>query len=421
MNILLRYVGVLTLVQLLIFSDLVISLGAEAVSNGEVAGSTVTASGQGIDAAEALQNALKAAVEQAVGILVDAQTIVINEKQIEEEILTFSSGYVERYDKVTESKAPSGIVNIKIRAVVRRDRLLERLKSNKPASALVSGANLFAEVKTKEASAVDATEMLKRELKELTLGLLEASVTTNRPVIVPGSTSEVRARWVVTVRSNVRMYQTNAMLRLKRILDLAAIRKQEISTKSSEVIYMSSSTLFSIEKLSTQFARLTNPNTEGLLALETGRNGNGSTRNWTLYVLDQRIVSSLQTMTIPKRLRLQIALLGDSDDVIATDFMAMSPDNWQDRWTIKVSHQKGGETIDRTIDTIQWMFRWVDIDEHHKTPMLVVSPGLQVNLYFGDGHWYANSFGYYVHMDLAASQLQQIQKFQCCIVEESNP
>ena len=56
---------------------------------------SVVATGIGKDRDEALKSALRAAVEQAVGVLVDAETLVTNDKLVTDKILTFSDGFVQ--------------------------------------------------------------------------------------------------------------------------------------------------------------------------------------------------------------------------------------------------------------------------------------------------------------------------------------
>ena len=62
----------------------------------------VVASGVGVDADKALQNALMNAVQQAVGLVVDAGTLVKNEAIVKDQILTYSDGYVEHFNKIKD-------------------------------------------------------------------------------------------------------------------------------------------------------------------------------------------------------------------------------------------------------------------------------------------------------------------------------
>jgi len=64
----------------------------------------VVATGVGTDADKALQNAFSQAIEQTVGVLVDAESVVKNDQLIRDEVLTFSRGYVENFAVVSNGR-----------------------------------------------------------------------------------------------------------------------------------------------------------------------------------------------------------------------------------------------------------------------------------------------------------------------------
>ena len=69
----------------------------------------VLARGVSINAEKALLNALRNAVQQVVGVVVDAETLVKNEKVVKDEILDFSNGFVEKFEKIREEKNDDGL------------------------------------------------------------------------------------------------------------------------------------------------------------------------------------------------------------------------------------------------------------------------------------------------------------------------
>ena len=79
----------------------------------------VVVTGDGADADKALQNAFSQAIEQAVGVLVDAETVVKNDQLIRDEVLTYSRGYVEKYE-VVKRWQEDGLHRATIQAVVAR-------------------------------------------------------------------------------------------------------------------------------------------------------------------------------------------------------------------------------------------------------------------------------------------------------------
>jgi hypothetical protein len=98
----------------------------------------VVVTGVGTDPEKAVQNAFSQAIEQTVGVLVDAESVVKNDQLIRDEILTYSRGYVEKYD-VVKRWQEDALHHATIRAVVARDKLVEKLRGMKIAVHEVAG------------------------------------------------------------------------------------------------------------------------------------------------------------------------------------------------------------------------------------------------------------------------------------------
>ena len=93
----------------------------------EEASVQVVAAGLGVDAEKALKSAFSNAVQQAVGLVADAETIAKNDRIVRDQILAHSDAYIEKYDIVSQGKNPDGLVEVKIKATVRRRQLVEKL------------------------------------------------------------------------------------------------------------------------------------------------------------------------------------------------------------------------------------------------------------------------------------------------------
>jgi len=74
----------------------------------------ITVSGQGTSRDGAIADALRAAVEQAVGVLVDAQTVTRNYQVINDDIYTKAQGFVEDYRVINEK--PGDVYTVTLRA-----------------------------------------------------------------------------------------------------------------------------------------------------------------------------------------------------------------------------------------------------------------------------------------------------------------
>ncbi len=100
----------------------------------------VTATGQGSTERNALHDAMRQAIEQEVGLLIDSRTYVENYQVINDRIYTQSSGYIESYD-ILDSSFFNGIWKVDIRAQVRSETLRTDLMSKLQKKALI-GANM---------------------------------------------------------------------------------------------------------------------------------------------------------------------------------------------------------------------------------------------------------------------------------------
>ena len=101
---------------------------------------TVTAKGQGADERSALHAAMRAAVEQEVGVYVDSRTRIENYRLLSDSVYTKSEGYIDHYD-ILSHDVLGGVHTITIRAEVSSERLRAGALSRLQKKALI-GANL---------------------------------------------------------------------------------------------------------------------------------------------------------------------------------------------------------------------------------------------------------------------------------------
>lgn len=76
--------------------------------SGTASARSVSALGMGLTAAEAENDALRNAVEQAVGVLVDSETLVRNHVLLHDEIYTKSRGFITNYVVIERRETASG-------------------------------------------------------------------------------------------------------------------------------------------------------------------------------------------------------------------------------------------------------------------------------------------------------------------------
>lgn len=101
---------------------------ASMLMSSTVDAGSIEAFGRGIDQASAIRSALRAAIEEEIGVLVDSKTIVKNHQTIENEIVLKSSGFIEGYE-ILSSRMLNGVYEVRLLANVRSDQIRSTLMS----------------------------------------------------------------------------------------------------------------------------------------------------------------------------------------------------------------------------------------------------------------------------------------------------
>ena len=194
----------------------------------------VVASGVGIDADKALRNALMNAVQQAVGLVVDAETLVKNEDVIKDQILTYSDGYVEHFDKIKDGKRDDGLYEVKIKATVKRRQLVEKLKETKVIVTKVEGASLFGEVTTQLEAGKNAAKLLEKALEGLPLNLLTVRIGDQKPAIGNATETGGSAKWRLILSYDLKTYNDKVLPMLQKVFgDIAKQKGSRLSHNKS--------------------------------------------------------------------------------------------------------------------------------------------------------------------------------------------
>ena len=144
--------------------------------------------GVGANKAEALKDAYRDAVERAVGMYVDAEQKMKNDELVEDQILTQSNAYIEKYEVVKEKTKPNGLVEIRINAEVKKSALTKKLSDMMPKQTFALGddtQNIHSRVVTKEKRNVDAAALLENALKNFNpvTQLMKLSLSGSRPIL----------------------------------------------------------------------------------------------------------------------------------------------------------------------------------------------------------------------------------------------
>lgn len=125
----------------------------------------VVVTGIGKDSDSAKQNAYAAAIERTVGVLVDANTLVENDKLVRDDVLTFSKGELKSFNVLDEWRK-GGLTYVQVKASVPLDAVAERLESRNITIREVPGGLYYRDVQNARLDAENAKKMLAEVLQD---------------------------------------------------------------------------------------------------------------------------------------------------------------------------------------------------------------------------------------------------------------
>lgn len=183
------------------FSPLIGGLRTAETGSPRPLASEVVAEGIGIDADKALENAFSRAIEQTVGVLVDSETLVSNDELVRDTILTFSRGYVEKYE-ITKTWEQDGLQHVRIQALVAVSKLAEKLKASNIAVRSVAGERMALQAEHDYSNEEKATEIFRKEMAKFRMDQLVAVEVQGEPETLEQDETHVKLRLKVTLRAD---------------------------------------------------------------------------------------------------------------------------------------------------------------------------------------------------------------------------
>lgn len=154
----------------------------------------VKGKGEGETKAEALKDAYRDAIERAVGMYVDSEQLVDNDRLIRDQILTHSNAYIDKYEEVNLLNR-NGLLKIEIVAWVRKQELTQRLREVMPTMTVnVSkiNQNLYAQIVTEDKRDMDAEALLKAEFDNFNplTQLVKVTIVNEKPEVSQSKESD---------------------------------------------------------------------------------------------------------------------------------------------------------------------------------------------------------------------------------------
>ncbi|MEI6154863.1 MAG: hypothetical protein WCQ90_12335, partial [Deltaproteobacteria bacterium] len=142
----------------------------------------VITTGLGLDRDKAKENAIRNAVEYAVGIYVSSDTIVKNSQLIKDEVLGYSAGYIKTLRILSEEKKEDGIYAVQIEAVVVSTKLTRKLESLNIATKRIEGESLFGEATSRITEQRSAGSLINKIISKYPQAAYQ--ITVGKPEIV---------------------------------------------------------------------------------------------------------------------------------------------------------------------------------------------------------------------------------------------
>lgn len=144
---------------------------------------TLVTSGEGATENDAVNEALRSAIEQAYGVFVSANTDILNDELVKDEIVTVSSGNIHSYKKLGCVELANGNKSVSVEATVSVSNLVSFAQS-KGASCEFAGAVFGANLKLinlNKANAEKAIEHLYKSLESVAATMCDYEVEIGQP------------------------------------------------------------------------------------------------------------------------------------------------------------------------------------------------------------------------------------------------
>ncbi|MBK8751651.1 MAG: hypothetical protein IPL99_08360 [Candidatus Competibacteraceae bacterium] len=280
----------------------------------------VVAQGMGTDQSSALNNAYSNAVQQALGLYVDAETMMQNDQIVRDQILTYSKGFIQKVDIVSQNQA-SGLFQVNIRAQVKRQKLLEQAKTNNISLKQVDGASLNGRVETQLKQEQDAKALLDKALSPFFNANLYCATLAGEPNVVKQDQENVTLSYPVYLYIDEEKYKKSADY-LISILNGIAFGKKEYIKEGTHPIKVDD--IREIIKLLNIVEPHTADKKQIVISIMHWRDPTFSTFKWLIYFLP----GNFRNEKIENTFVVKLELLGENEsDLISLGIIELNFNN----------------------------------------------------------------------------------------------
>lgn len=180
---------------------------------------TLNVSGEGKTKEEALQVALRSAIEQAFGTFISSNTQILNDELIKDEIVSVSNGNIQKYETLSEVQLPDGVYATTVRAIVSVSKLTTFCE-NKGVSVEFKGTVFAMNIKQKtlnEQNELKAIENMCLVLKDISSHSFDYLINAGEPLknekvqIDKDGNSKRTEMWSIPIGVNIK---TNSNIKI---------------------------------------------------------------------------------------------------------------------------------------------------------------------------------------------------------------
>ena len=148
---------------------------------------TLVVSGEGATKEEAINQALRSAIEPAFGVFVSANTEILNDDIVKDEVATVTSGNIQSYKELGCMEAPNGNICVSIEALVSIGKLIE-FSHARGITCELAGSSIAANMKLFEFNATstwNALVNLYYQMATLSQEMYDYVIRSSTPIVGP--------------------------------------------------------------------------------------------------------------------------------------------------------------------------------------------------------------------------------------------
>lgn len=175
---------------------------------------TLTVSSDGLTKEEATKNALRSAIEQAYGTFVSANTTILNDELVKDEIVTIANGNIKSYEEISSTAMPDGTQFVTLKTTVSVSKLISYAQS-KGAETEFAGATFGMNLRLQEMNKENEKKVLDNlltQIKAMMPYVYDRTLEVKDPAFVEYSDSLLQIEFIITETPNKNMFSIKDLI-----------------------------------------------------------------------------------------------------------------------------------------------------------------------------------------------------------------